>query len=211
MVPFSSASSPVYLLGGLTGSGKTELLYHLHNAGQQVLNLEELCCHDGSAFARLRYASQPSSYRFHKELNKRWQSFDSNHPVFIEHELQKIGNLSLPGWLYQRMLAAPVIWLDAEKALRVQQLSERIRCSDPLLFCECLHKLKGRLGAQSVAEITAYFAAGDVERSVELLLGYYDNSEGYTQPAEERIILRLKIDQPDRKRYCDILLRELAP
>ncbi|MBX2924617.1 MAG: hypothetical protein KF746_20615 [Chitinophagaceae bacterium] len=210
MISFSSISSPVYLLGGLTGSGKTELLHHLRNVGQQVVNLEELCCHDGSAFARLKHASQPSSYQFHKTLKKYWQSLDSAGPVFIEQELKRIGNLTLPGWLWERMVSAPVIWLDTEKSIRLERLSKQIRASDPLLFCDCLQKLSARLGEGTVKAITTMFAAGNVEGTVEGLLHYYDHCEGYALPDNNRIIFTLPVPTLDMKAPCEAILQELV-
>ena len=99
----------IYLVGGLTGSGKTELLDHLRTAGEQVIDLEKLCSHDGSAFAALRFGPQPSSYAFNKRLNRIWRNFDESKPVFIENELQRIGRLKVPDWLYRKMCCAPIM------------------------------------------------------------------------------------------------------
>ena len=137
MLYSSSVFPQVYLLGGLTGSGKTELLCHLSAAGQQVVDFENLCNHDGSAFASLRYGAQPTSYQFNKQLNKIWQSFGGDKPVFIESELQRIGSLSIPEWLYQNMISAPVIWLDTARVVRIKRLSDIVRRSDPVAFCNC--------------------------------------------------------------------------
>lgn len=209
MISPSPVFPQVYLLGGLTGSGKTELLNHLYNAGQQVLNLEELCGHDGSAFAPLQYFSQPSSYRFHKELNRRCKNFDTGRPVFIEQELRKIGNLTLPGWLFDRMMASPVIWLDTEKLIRVQRLSNLIRRSDPVIFCNCLQKLSDRMGEEAIEKMVEYFACGDIDQTVELLLEYYDNSEGYAYQ-EERILFRMAIGKLEMGTCCKKLIDRLA-
>lgn len=202
---FSSHHFPtIYLLGGLTGSGKTELLHHLFNAGQQVLNLESLCCHDGSAFARLQYSSQPTSYQFNKQLSKIWRSFNFDKPVFIEQELQRMGNLTIPHWLYNHMASAPIIWLNTEKSIRTQRLSQPVRKSDPLVFCECIQKLSDRLNETTIALILDYFSEGHIEKAVELLLDYYDNSSGYAKQAE-RIILTVLVDRLDMQGYWQIV------
>src|SRR5512145_3233013 len=48
-------SSPrkLIILGGLTGSGKTDILKYLSEAGRQVIDLERLANHKGSAFGSL--------------------------------------------------------------------------------------------------------------------------------------------------------------
>src|SRR5436190_11889334 len=94
---------PVFLIAGLTGSGKTALIQYLIQHKVQALDLESLCRHDGSVFATLQYPSQPSSYEFHKQLLKQWNLFDPAKPVYIESELKKLGRITLPGWLYEKM------------------------------------------------------------------------------------------------------------
>lgn len=204
MVP-SSLFPRVYLLGGLTGSGKTELLRHLFSLGKQVLDLENLCNHDGSAFASLQFGTQPTSWHFNKKLNKTWQSFDLAKPVFIEHELQRIGKLVMPGWLYKHMLTAPVIWLNTDRALRIKRISTIIRKSDPVIFCNCVSKLSRRLNEEVIASVIRYFEKGDVDEAAGLLLDYYDNTNGYAVP-NERILFRMNIIKPGMMEYCEILL-----
>ena len=50
----------IALLGGYTGSGKTELLQHLHNNNQQIIDLEAIAKHKGSAFGAIGQPQQPS-------------------------------------------------------------------------------------------------------------------------------------------------------
>ena len=51
----------IILLGGYTGSGKTELLLQLNEAGEQIVDLEGLANHKGSAFGALGQPDQPST------------------------------------------------------------------------------------------------------------------------------------------------------
>lgn len=206
----SPAFPKIYLLGGLTGSGKTELLHHLFTLGEQVLDLETLCCHDGSAFAPLRYTSQPTSYQFHKQLNKACQKFDADKPLFIEQELQRIGNLTLPDWLYSSMVSAPLIWLDTLETLRIQRLSKLIRQSDPFIFCDCLQKLSDRMDRSITTRILEYFSEGNIEKVVSLLLDYYDNSNGYAKK-DERIIATITVQSLQMKDYGEEVLMALNP
>lgn len=55
------APSPVVVLGGCTGSGKTEVLHALRRKGEQVLDLEGLANHRGSAFGAVGQPPQPSN------------------------------------------------------------------------------------------------------------------------------------------------------
>ena len=52
------------VLGGLTGSGKTGILKYIKSLGNQVIDMEEIACHKGSAFGSLGQPEQPSSEHF---------------------------------------------------------------------------------------------------------------------------------------------------
>jgi tRNA 2-selenouridine synthase len=57
------------LLGGYTGSGKTEILHALRDAGEQIIDLEGLTNHKGSAFGALGQEVQPSTEQFENILS----------------------------------------------------------------------------------------------------------------------------------------------
>lgn len=200
---------PVFVLAGLTGSGKTAFIQHLQHNREQALDIENMCRHDGSAFAGLRYATQPSSYQFHKQLIKQWNQFDTGKPVFIESELQQMGRIRLPDWLYKIISNAPVIWLNTAKRTRVQSIASTIRAANPVQFCICLQKLSGRLGEANVALAVQYFEKGNMEALVEVLLAYYDTVPGYYYPVE-RVIASIATDDrslPECKAIGEYYLR----
>lgn len=185
-------SAPVILIAGLTGSGKTALLQWLQQHGQQAIDLETLCRHDGSVFAPLQYAAQPSAYQFHKQLLAAWSAFDPSRPVFIESELKKLGKIELPGWLYHKMQTAPVIWLDCDRQVRLNRIAAFIRLCDPVHFCACLERLKMKLSEDELQQAAKHLQEAEWEQLAALLLAYYDNAAGYRYP-EERVMLRLPV------------------
>jgi tRNA 2-selenouridine synthase len=199
----------IYLVGGLTGSGKTELLNHLSTAGEQVIDLEKLCSHDGSAFATLRFGPQPSAYAFNKQLNRIWRNFDKSKPVFIENELQQIGRIKVPDWLYRKMSCAPIIWLNTVREIRVQRLCNIIRCSDPVAFCNCISNLSPHVSTRNIEHIIQVFSKGDIVQTVELLLDYYDNAKGYVI-SYDRLILQLEITCSNMKSCREFLVDALT-
>ena len=56
------------LIGGLTGSGKTNWLHQLAETGEQILDLEKLACHRGSAFGKHLMPGSPSQEQFENLL-----------------------------------------------------------------------------------------------------------------------------------------------
>ncbi len=189
-------SAPVFLIAGLTGSGKTSLVQWLQQHRQQAIDIETLCRHDGSVFASLQYPAQPSAYQFHKQLLAAWSAFDPAKTVFIESELKKLGKIELPDWLYRKMQAAPVVWLHCDRQLRVNRIATFIRRSNPVQFCACLERLKMKLGEDKLRQAVKYLEHAEWEQLADLLLGYYDNVAGYRYP-EEKVVLRLTVVDDD--------------
>src|ERR1700729_2778761 len=52
------------ILGGMTGSGKTQILQQLQKAGEQVIDLEDLAQHRGSSYGSMNKLVQPTQEQF---------------------------------------------------------------------------------------------------------------------------------------------------
>jgi tRNA 2-selenouridine synthase len=59
-----SEKRKMIVLGGLTGSSKTHIIRHLKSTGHQIIDLEGLANHKGSAFGALGEFPQPSTEHF---------------------------------------------------------------------------------------------------------------------------------------------------
>ena len=68
------------VLGGMTGSSKTHILRYLKNYGQQVIDLEGLANHKGSAFGSLGQPPQPSTEQFANILYNEWKKINLKLP-----------------------------------------------------------------------------------------------------------------------------------
>lgn len=107
------------LLGGLTGSGKTELLVKLDNG----IDLEAHANHRGSSFGK-HAKPQPSQVDFENTLAidlLKKQEHGLRHFV-LEDESRLIGTCSLPLPLYQAMQNYPIVWLEDSLDSRVQRI-----------------------------------------------------------------------------------------
>lgn len=112
-------SSPLVLLGGRTGVGKTDLIHTMPMA----LDLEGLANHRGSAFGR-RVHGQPSQIDFENALVIDWLRKES--PRFaisvFEDESHLIGSLALPETLWNAFQKSPVVVVDEPLAARVARI-----------------------------------------------------------------------------------------
>jgi len=102
----------ILILGGKTGSAKTEVLHALKEKGEQVTDLEALAHHRGSAFGRIDEAPQPSQEQFENDLFLELKKTDPRKPLWLEDESQRIGNLNIPNALWNQMRNARVVYLE---------------------------------------------------------------------------------------------------
>lgn len=113
---------PLRVVCGATGSAKTRVLHALRAQGAQVLDLEDLAAHKGSMLGALPDRPQPSQKGFETGLATVLERFDLQRPVFVEAESRKIGRLSLPTALIERMRASPCVEIRATLEARLAYL-----------------------------------------------------------------------------------------
>lgn len=112
------------VVAGLTGSGKTDFLHAVEQENVSrwlTLDLEGLATHRGSAFGAMT-TPQPAQASFENALAA--QLVLTPHPgVLLEDESRFVGRRSLPDAVWHAMQRAPVIWLDASLAARVENVT----------------------------------------------------------------------------------------
>ena len=162
---------------GTTGSGKTRLLQALAIAGAQVLDLEALANHRSSVLGAIPGLAQPSQKHFDSLVWDTLRGFDQDRPVFVESESKKVGNVSVPTTLVERMRESPCLDLNLPMDERVALLMEDYDffVTDSAHFCQRLDVLAEFRGKAVVEAWKEQIAAGKVESVVhDLLIKHYD-------------------------------------
>jgi tRNA 2-selenouridine synthase len=162
---------------GTTGSGKTRLLHALAAQGAQVLDLEGLANHRSSVLGAIPGMPQPSQKRFDTLVWEVLRKLDPARPVFIESESKKVGNVSVPDALVERMRASRCLNLTLPHAERVALLLEDydffVQNTDH--FCQRLDVLAEIRGRALVDAWKAQVLCGQVAPVVsDLLTEHYD-------------------------------------
>jgi tRNA 2-selenouridine synthase len=107
------------IVGGMTGTGKTEVISQLGNS----LDLEGHANHRGSSFGK-RATGQPGQIDFENRLaiDILKQRAVSTEQFVLEDESRLVGTCSLPLELYQGMQHYPLVWLEDSFAGRVERI-----------------------------------------------------------------------------------------
>lgn len=164
------------VLEGMTCTAKTDFLHLLAAAGCQVLDLEGAARHRGSVFGG--YGDpQPSQKAFESKIAETLSGFDPAHPVIVESESSKVGNLLVPPSVWTAMCAAPRVRLEASLADRAQYFPQAYPdlVSDRATFSGLIAKFHRLHGAALVARWQGLVEEGDfVGVAAELMREHYD-------------------------------------
>ncbi|HEY8003770.1 MAG TPA: tRNA 2-selenouridine(34) synthase MnmH [Phenylobacterium sp.] len=165
------------LLGGMTGTGKTEVLQRLADLGCQALDLEGLAAHRGSLFGALAGQPQPSQKMFESRLLGLLDALDPARPVVVEAESSKVGERMVPPALWQAMAEAPRIELSAPPQARAAYLVRAYRdiTEDRAALDEALRRLPTPPGRKRLAAWAELADAGEYEAlALALMELHYD-------------------------------------
>lgn len=166
----------IILLTGCTGSGKSEVLRALKANGEQILDLEALANHKGSAFGGLLMPQQPSTEQFQNELFEEIHQLDVSKRVWIEDESIAIGKIFLPNDLWKNMMQSPLVQMDVSKEIRVQRLVSEYGPADREEFLTIMGKVVKKLGGQHYNAAKDKLLEGDMASTIDILLTYYDKA-----------------------------------
>jgi len=191
-----SENQKIIILGGKTGSGKTEILYEMKKLGQQIIDLEDLANHKGSAFGALGQEIQPTTEQFTNNLFDVWKDLDPKRTVWLEDESKNIGSVSIPEELYEKMNQAPVIVVEMIKELRIKRLAKEYSFFDSRLLEESVIKIQKRLGGLNTRECIKAVREKKFARAIDISLIYYDKAYLYgLEKKKKRIAGHIKAEE----------------
>ena len=182
---FNHIPHRIIILGGLTGSGKTERLLQMQSEGEQVIDLEGLANHKGSAFGGLGMPPQPSTEHFENMLFHEFSQLDPLRPVWLEDESRNVGKCSIPKGLWERMQQAEFHLIETPTEIRIERLMQEYAGFMPSLLSESILKIEKRIGYDKCHQALEACHHGDLRTALGICLAYYDKS--YTFQIETRL------------------------
>ena len=166
---------PLTVLGGYTGSGKTEILHHLKSKGETIVDLEGMANHKGSAFGALGMPPQPSQEMFENKLAvDLYTAGFSGKPIWIEDESQRIGHINIPQAFWQMMRSKPVCFVDIPFENRLEFITRTYGKQQKGELAAAITRIQKRLGPLETKTALGYLVEDNITESFRILLKYYD-------------------------------------
>ena len=175
------ADLPIRLIGGKTGTRKTDLLNYINKENIYVIDLEGIANHRGSSFGSLGMEKQPSTQQFENILAESLSNFHKSNAneIWLEAESSNLGKCRIPNKLFSNMKKAPVLEIIKTKHERVKNLVEVYSKNSQTELKDAVNKISKRLGPQRTTEALISIEKKEWSKACEAMLDYYDKCYEY--------------------------------
>ncbi len=177
--------SNLVILGGSTGSGKTDILQKIAQRGEQVVDLEALAHHKGSSFGAIGQEPQPVQENFENRLAAIWNKLDHSKGIWLEDEAKSIGKIFLPENLWAKMKEAPIIRINVPKTERIKRLVADYGRADKKLLAGAIVRITKRLGHEQAQNALDELEKGNLAHVADITLAYYDKAYDFNHEKRE--------------------------
>lgn len=162
---------PIFVLQGLTGTGKTEILRLLEN----TVDFEDMAGHRSSIFGDIGL-EQRTQKSFETQIFTRLEQLRDAPYIVMEGESRKIGNLHIPDHLFSLMSRADIILIKADIERRIEIiLNEYSAFSSFEAVSPKVSSLTQKLGKSTVQLLLNLYKEKNLQEFVRILLEkYYD-------------------------------------
>jgi len=188
----------LFVLGGYTGSGKTDILKEMEKIGAQFLDLEGIANHKGSAFGAIGQHPQPTTEQFENMLAKKLGEFDLTKPVWVEDESRQVGRCAIPDNLFAHMRDTHLIKVIIPKIIREKRLVKEYGCFPKEPLENSIKNIERRLGGLRTKQSLDALESGDMLKVAEITLEYYDKAYLHgNSKRNTKLIYELYINKDD--------------
>lgn len=200
----------IIIIGGFTGSAKTQILKVLSDQRGQTIDLESNANHKGSAFGNIGEKRQPTQEHFENLLASRLGEINNKEYLWLEDESQMTGKLRIPNDFWDQMRDAPVIFLRIPRELRRDYIISEYSKLEINLLKEAILKIERKMGGDNTRKAIKYLESRNFANTTDILLDYYDKTYEYSlSKRNPDKIFNLESDTIDPKKNAEKIL-ELA-
>lgn len=186
---FNNKKYKINLVTGRTGSKKTLILNKLKELEYNVVDLEGIAKHKGSAFGWINEGEQPSQEQFENNLCLELSKYDNGASLWVEDESLLIGKRAIPRGLFDNMKSPEnIIYLNVSIEERAKYITDTYGKYSIDDLRESIIKIKKRLGDERMREALSLLEEGKIYECVLVLLYYYDKAYRLSIQEENKII-----------------------
>ena len=205
---FAESSLQIIIIGGRTGSGKTSILHALKNAGEQIIDLEGIAHHKGSAFGFIGELPQPTVEQFENNLFEAIFKTNPDRRIWLENESRSIGRVYIPDAFWAKMKQAPLVNISIPLEARVNNLLKDYVLTDKAELEVAFRRIEKKLGGLKLKQAIECLEQGEYEPAARIALEYYDKTyqhglETNTSPD----IRMLEFDHGDPGKIAEALIK----
>ncbi|MCC7029993.1 MAG: tRNA 2-selenouridine(34) synthase MnmH [Chitinophagaceae bacterium] len=205
---FETMPAKFVVIGGQTGIGKTMVLNALAEKGEQVIDLEQLASHRGSAFGSLGQSPQPTTEHFENLLFKAIHSMDFSRRIFIENESHVIGKCQIPITFFQKMKSYQYIQYSIPEQKRIENLLSQYACFPKEALKERFEKIKKKLGGDQLKIALQMLDDDDFAGAAQVALRFYDKTYLYGYENNQTLQkINLHFDQAAPQSIADKIIQ----
>ncbi len=164
------------VIGGRTGSGKTIALNELKKLGEQVIDLEDLANHKGSAFGAIGQLPQPSTEYFENLMAEELKGFNESKRIWIEDESRTIGKVFLDLNFWNHLRLSPLFIIDLPVEVRLKKLAEEYGNLSIEELKKSFGNIVRRLGNEQWKNAIVALEEKNIEHAAQIALHYYDKA-----------------------------------
>lgn len=208
---FENVPLSLLVVGGRTGSGKTKILQELARQGEQIVDLECLAHHKGSAFGSIGESGQPTVEQFENDLFQALCALDPQRRVWIENESHSIGRVYIPASFWKKMRVSTLFNIQIPETVRIDNLLLDYVLTDKSELEAAFLRIHKKLGGQHLKTALEALGADDFATAARIALRYYDKTYQHgldNNPSEDIRILEYKHGNPGR--IAKDLLQQVA-
>ncbi|MCK5052342.1 MAG: tRNA 2-selenouridine(34) synthase MnmH [Candidatus Cloacimonetes bacterium] len=188
------------VLGGMTGSGKTEILEQIEKTNEQMLDLEGIANHKGSAFGALGQDDQPTTQQFENDLATQLNIFDPQKNIWLEDESRMIGRVKIPDDLFSQIRTTTVIKIEVSKDNRINRLIKDYANFSKDELINSINNISRRLGGLNTKLAIGAIEEEDYYKATDIILDYYDKTYTYgLSKREGQTVLPLQLIGDNQK------------
>lgn len=195
------------VLGGKTGAGKTKILKALAEKGEQIIDLEHLAHHKGSAFGFIGERPSPSVEQFENNLFENLRQLDFSKRIWVENESRRIGNVLIPQGFWQHIRQSTLINIELPFDVRLAVSLENYTTKETKDLQKAFHNIRKRLGGQNLQNALTFLEKGSLKEAASIALNYYDKQYQYMLDKNESPCIKyLKFERDEPERTADYLI-----